>query len=78
MFGISYDDPETTPPEQIRYDACLRVEDDVEPEKDIGLKEIAGGTYVVAIHEGPDFDFNLPLCRLLPVHSMGMPGRSVF
>lgn len=58
MFGISYDDPETTPPEKIRYDACLRVEDDIEPGEDIGLQEIAGGTYVVATHEGPYSDFN--------------------
>ncbi|MAE43890.1 MAG: hypothetical protein CMF63_02675 [Magnetovibrio sp.] len=42
----------------MRYDACLRVEDDIEPGEDIGLQEIAGGTYIVATHEGPYSDFN--------------------
>ena len=40
------------------FDACLRVEDDIEPGEDIWMQEIAVGTYVVATHEGPYSDFN--------------------
>ena len=52
-LGLCHDDPGETPPEKIRYDACLTVGADVEPEGEVGVKEIAGGEYVIATHKGP-------------------------
>ncbi len=53
MFGASYDDPEVTPAEKIRYDACITVDEPVQGEGDIGVQTLGGGRYAVALHEGP-------------------------
>lgn len=53
MIGISYDDPEVTPPEKIRYDACVTVDDKVEPEGEIGVQTLPGGDYAMTVHQGP-------------------------
>jgi AraC family transcriptional regulator len=52
-FGASWDDPEVTPPDKIRYDACLAVPEGVTPSGEIGVQTIPGGTYAVTLHEGP-------------------------
>ena len=53
LMGISYDDPDVTPPEKIRYDACLTVDESVQPEGEIGVQVIPGGDYAVTTHKGP-------------------------
>ena len=53
FLGASHDDPEITPPDKLRYDACITVDDSVQPEGDIGVQELGGGKYAVALHEGP-------------------------
>jgi AraC family transcriptional regulator len=53
MFGLCYDDPEITPPEKIRYDACVVVGPEIEPRGDIGVQEVPGGEYAVMRHRGP-------------------------
>ncbi len=53
FIGVCHDDPEVTPPEKIRYDACITVSDDVAAEGEVGLMDIGGGEYVTALHEGP-------------------------
>ncbi|MBI4880190.1 MAG: AraC family transcriptional regulator [Planctomycetes bacterium] len=53
MLGLCHDDPETTPPEKIRYDACISVDRELAGEGDIGTQIIAGGDYAVTIHKGP-------------------------
>jgi AraC family transcriptional regulator len=52
-LAILHDDPEVTPPERIRYDACLVVGGDFEPEGEVGVQEIEGGDYAVTTHRGP-------------------------
>lgn len=52
-IGLSYDDPEITPPDKIRYDACIPVKGSVKPESGISIQEIAGGEYAVTVHKGP-------------------------
>ncbi len=54
FIGRSYDDPEVTPSDKIRYDACLTVPDDC-PESGNGIElgEIEGGTYAMTTHFGP-------------------------
>jgi AraC family transcriptional regulator len=51
-IGVSYDDPETTPPEKIRYDACITVGSNVESEGEIKVMEIGGGEYAKITHIG--------------------------
>ncbi len=53
MLGISYDDPENTPPAEIRYDAAITVSDDFTAPAGITLRRLAGGDYAVFTHEGP-------------------------
>ena len=52
-LGICHDDPEVTPADKIRYDACLVVDDRFQPEGDVGAQEVAGGEYAVTTHHGP-------------------------
>lgn len=52
-FGLCYDDPDVTPPDKVRYDACLVVGPDVRPEGDIGVQDVPGGEFAAAVHEGP-------------------------
>jgi len=53
MFGIGHDCPETTPSEDLRYDACITYDDiSVKPEGEIGLKSIEGGKYLCYMHKG--------------------------
>jgi len=42
-----------TPPDKIRYDCCVTVDDDFEPDDDMGVQTIAGGEYAVTTHHGP-------------------------
>lgn len=53
LLGLCHDDPEVTPPDKIRYDACVVVDESVLPEGDVGVQEIAGGEYAVTTHSGP-------------------------
>jgi AraC family transcriptional regulator len=51
--GVAYDDPDVTPPERLRCDACLVVDQPIEPEGEIAVQQIGGGDYAVARHTGP-------------------------
>jgi AraC family transcriptional regulator len=51
--GICYDDPDVTSPDKIRYDACVAVDENFEPEGDITVQTIGGGEYAVTTHFGP-------------------------
>ncbi|WP_126380730.1 AraC family transcriptional regulator [Desulfovibrio ferrophilus] len=53
IVGLCHDDPEITPPEKIRYDACLTVPEGVQAEGSVGVKTIGGGRYAVTVHKGP-------------------------
>ena len=53
MLGVCHDDPEVTPADKIRYDACLSVNASVQGEGEVGIQEIEGGEYAVATHHGP-------------------------
>ena len=53
FVGICYDDPDVTPPEKIRYDACVTVDSDFVAEGDVGVQTIGGGEYAVTTHLGP-------------------------
>ena len=53
FIGICHDDPEVTPPDKIRYDACVTVDEGFQPSGDIGVQIIPGGAYAVTTHFGP-------------------------
>ena len=53
FIGLCHDDPDVTPSDKIRYDACVPVDDDYEPAGEIGVQTIAGGEYAVTTHHGP-------------------------
>lgn len=52
-IGISHDDPEVTPSDKLRYDACLTVDDQFKATGEIGVQELPGGDYAVVTHRGP-------------------------
>ena len=51
-IGIGHDDPEVTPPDKLRYDACLTVDDQFQATGEIGMQELPGGEYAVVTHRG--------------------------
>lgn len=53
MIGLCYDDPDITPEEKIRYDACITIDKDIEVAGEIKLQEIPAGNYASVIHTGP-------------------------
>ncbi len=57
MFGACHDDPEVTPADKIRYDACASVDESIEAEGEIGIQEFGGGRWAVTMHEGPYENF---------------------
>ena len=52
-IGIGHDSPEITPADQLRYDACLTVDDQFQPTGEIRIQELPGGEYAVIAHRGP-------------------------
>jgi AraC family transcriptional regulator len=53
FIGICHDDPDVTPLEKIRYDACVTVDDQFAPTGEVGVQTIPGGEYAVTTHIGP-------------------------
>jgi AraC family transcriptional regulator len=54
VLGLCYDDPEMTPEEECRYDACLALDpgQSVPPGSGVTEALIQGGEYAVAVHRG--------------------------
>lgn len=50
--GVGYDDPDITEKDKIRYDACIRVNDDYEPEPGIAKQKLMGGKFAILTHKG--------------------------
>lgn len=48
FIGVPLDNPKVTPPEKLRYDACVTVDEKYVPTKPVRVRVIAGGDYVVA------------------------------
>ncbi|QJB56025.1 AraC family transcriptional regulator [Pseudodesulfovibrio sp. zrk46] len=53
FIGICHDEPEITPPDKIRYDACVQVNEELETESPVGTKTIPAGRYATTLHKGP-------------------------
>lgn len=52
-IGIGHDNPDVTPADKLRYDACLTVNDQFQPTGEIGVQELPGGEYAIATLRGP-------------------------
>ena len=52
MVGIYYDDPQTTPSEELRSEAGLRVADDVALPAGLDSRRLAAGRYACTLHVG--------------------------
>jgi AraC family transcriptional regulator len=53
FIGVCHDDPAVTPPDKVRYDACITVGEGFRAEGEIGVQVIPGGEYAVITHFGP-------------------------
>ncbi len=53
LVGMVHDDPEVTPPDKVRYDAGLVVDERFQPEGDVGLQRVGDSDYAVTTHRGP-------------------------
>lgn len=53
MFGISHDDPNVTEPNNIRYDACVDIDANIEEEVNLRKLTVSGGNYAKFLHKGP-------------------------
>lgn len=51
-YGVTLDDPQHTPPERCRYDACVEIGHDDAAPPPAALGTIAGGRYAVAEFQG--------------------------
>ena len=47
VIGIGWDNPEETPVEECRYDACVTVPTGTSDDDEIGITDIPGGTYAI-------------------------------
>ena len=57
-YGISLDNPDITPPEQLRYDACIAVDANFRAQGEIGAQTIPGGRYACTEFNGTPDDFH--------------------
>ena len=53
MVALFHDDPETTPPDQLRSDAAVAVADDVPLPAGLTEQRIPAGEYASTVHVGP-------------------------
>ena len=51
-YGISHDNPTVIDTNKLRYDACLELNDNVNPKGEVSYKQIAGGKYALFMHKG--------------------------
>lgn len=64
MLGVCHDDPEITPTEKIRYDACIRFRWPLAPRREVGQRILAGGRHAVFLHRGPHAELPSTYARI--------------
>ncbi len=52
FYGINWDDPEITPNEKVRYDACISIPNGTKVETEFSTKTILGGKYLSFLYKG--------------------------
>jgi AraC family transcriptional regulator len=51
ILGVYWDNPDVTPPDKCRVDACISVPERTQPEGQVGMQTISGGPYAVCHFE---------------------------
>jgi AraC family transcriptional regulator len=51
-LGVAYDDPDVTAPDRCRYDACVVVPPDFQPDRSVNVMDVSGGKYAVSPFAG--------------------------
>lgn len=64
MLAIYHDNPDVTPVEKLRADACITVPEGTKVNRDIGLATLPGGTYAAAYVEIDDTQYGEAWNRL--------------
>ena len=65
VLGVSWDCPQSTPPEELRYDACITVPPNTPTADGIELQTLPAGLYAVYHCEVVNNDFQTPWTRLM-------------
>ena len=52
FYGINWDDPEITPLDKVRYDACISIQNTTEIDTTFSTKTIFGGKYLCFLYKG--------------------------
>jgi len=52
FYGINWDDPEITPKEKVRYDACISIHNNTNTKNEFSSKTIFGGKYLCFLYKG--------------------------
>jgi len=52
-MGIYYNGPASVGPDELRWDIAIPVSDGVDGEDEIAVRELPGGKFVYAFHQGP-------------------------
>jgi AraC family transcriptional regulator len=65
MFGVAQDNPNITPPDQTRYDACVEVDARFEPSGEVGVQMIPGGRHACVPFHGTAPEIRAACVRLL-------------
>jgi AraC family transcriptional regulator len=65
MFGIAQDNPNITPPDRTRYDACIEVDADFQPEGEIAVQTIPGRRYACVPFTGKAVEIRAAWIRFL-------------
>ena len=55
-LGVAHDDPAITPAEKCRYDACLVIPRDFQPDRQVNVTDMPGGRFAVAQFNGTAHD----------------------
>jgi DNA gyrase inhibitor len=72
LFGIPQDDPQATPPQKCRYDACIAIANEVAVDDCVSKCEVHGGQYVVFRIKHTAEDIQRAWAGLFPaLHRMG-------
>ncbi len=52
FYGINWDDPEITPNQKVRYDACISIPNNTTIKREFSSKTISGGKYLCFLYKG--------------------------
>lgn len=66
LFGIPQDPPETTLPENCRYDACIVIAEDFQIDDSICESELSGGTYAICTVKHTAEDIQIAWSEIFP------------